>query len=666
MHRTLSFIVLTILLSACIPMSRASRELRDTLAHHWEHETPENDVDLSVAASHEELRSIGTANVLVVLKTDDLRRHLPAVKKAVPEVKGIQFKTANQRVTVAGEFTVGFGTNSTVEGKIRMFLSPSILNREVVLRPTFQQIEIEKVHVREEEPQPAVMKLANAAIQKLVDHFGSSVRIAVPLNLYGVASLNPSQVSSGHDSIRLEGSAFDVNLAVGRSAVMVDRRGIYIVAEAVHLTPDNLARGIAEIEALIGRRAQRTENALQDAVLSECKLNAESPDRMLKRLHAACTGWNALNTAARPASLPPVVAFDEYRAAFVAKASSVASDMEESSAVYVGKTLLATAITEVARTGSLRVDYSFPPIAQEFSQDLETGAAPNLNCGNQRGCPSSFEFRGHAPRGCDSNCGWDVLCAGRKLDCERLKEQERIAYEAEKAAAWARWKVDKDACEAAKALERLGCEAEQTRLRALAHMPIGRISGRAEITGGHVDAELKSLTVSPGFDVASLNVSLASSAHVDADFRYTPHNAGHLVCAAQWGGTVSADVAVPRTDVTLRAVLKDTIREGNDLLATFETNAQTVRLRVSPAPWQALLARNPHVAIVCPVAVAGAAAGAAFVPSFRDNLIRSEFEASIPARRLSVRVPAVRTAIGSAEVLLAPRWEANAVGLHVR
>jgi len=84
-----------------------------------------------------------------------------------------------------------------------------------------------------------------------------------------------------------------------------------------------------------------------------------------------------------------------------------------------------------------------PPAAQTTEAGAPGGYA----------CPSEFSYPAYNPRSCDASCDpLDLLCRASKLDCEKLKEQERLAYEASKAVAQKAFSVEKDACEARKAL----------------------------------------------------------------------------------------------------------------------------------------------------------------------------------------------------------------------
>jgi hypothetical protein len=589
----------------------------------------------------------------------------------VPQVKKVKLATTDQQVAAAGEVTMPFGTKSSVRASMLVLLAPAVLDGELVLRPTFRTVKIHSVDYREKEAPSAILAIVNAGLDQLLDRFGSSVAISMPLELRAIQSFDPG--ASNQPGLTTRGGKVDVNLAIGRASVLVDDDGIHVLGEAVNLTPKRLAQAVTEIEG------NTLLSTLHIAALSECSHALASQDAHfadLRRVCVARAGQPAV-AAGAPAKKSPIVRtatstpsieqeMERFRKAFRAKAALVDQPEWDATAIAISKPFLAASLNELTDGNDVRIHYELPTQEQKFDQELKTEEAPSLNCGDMRGCSSHFEYPGYNPRGCDSNCGFfDVDCHRRKLECEATKKAEQIAYETAKAAAQVKWKIEKDACELLKASERGLCEAEQTRLRALAHMPIGQVNGTARITGAQFDAHVQQVRVSPAFDAITVNAQFAAGGRVDADINYMPLNAGHLACFAKWSGSVSADVIIPPTNFQLNARVKQSVAEGDDLVMTFATNEQTVPYKISPPPFVALMSRNPHVVIACPVTVAGFQVGM-LSPKFRETLLRDSFEYKVAERDFTVRIPARQVPIGSAQVKLVPRWTEKSITMLVR
>lgn len=646
-------------------------ELGKLLRVHWEDAPPEADQLAAIEASHTELRGIGEPNVYAAVATADLRRHLPAVEKAVPQVKKVELRTTDQQIAAAGEVTMPFGTKSSVRASMLVLLAPAVLDGELVLRPTFRTVKIRSVDYREKEAPSAILAIVNAGLDQLLDRFGSSLAISMPLELRAIQSFDPGAAQQA--GLTMRGGKVDVNLAIGRASILVDDDGIHVLGEAVNLTPKRLAQAVTEIEG------NAPLSTLHIAALSECSYAATTQDARFAGLRRVCearAGQPAV-AAGAPAKKSPIARtatgtpsveqeMERFTKAFRAKAAAVDGPEWDATAIAISKPFLAASLNELTDGNDVRIRYELPTQEQKFDQELKTEAAPNLNCGEMRGCESHFTYRNHNERGCDSGCAWwDAVCHARKAACEATKAAERGAYEAEKAAAQAAWTARKVDCERLKATERGLCELEQTRLRALAHMPIGQVRGTARISGAQFDAHVQQVRVSPAFDAITVNAQFAAGGRVDADINYMPLNAGHIACFAKWSGSVSADVIIPPTNFELNARVRQSAAEGDDLVMTFATNEQTVPYKISPPPFVALMSRNPHVAIACPVTVAGFQVGM-LSPKFRETLLRDSFEYKVAERDFTVRIPARQVPIGSAQVKLVPRWTEKSIAMLVR
>jgi hypothetical protein len=130
---------------------------------------------------------------------------------------------------------------------------------------------------------------------------------------------------------------------------------------------------------------------------------------------------------------------------------------------------------------------------------------------------------------------------------------------------------------------------------------------------------------------------------------FTPLDAGHIACVAQWGDTVSADVELVPMEIALEAVLDEaaTRAEGQLVYRYPETS---VRLRMDPPPGVALLTQAPSMLLACPVPASlfGAALGAAGPAGLKiavELALADTIEAKVPAGE--VRIPLGGRALAS-------------------
>jgi hypothetical protein len=334
-----------------------------------------------------------------------------------------------------------------------------------------------------------------------------------------------------------------------------------------------------------------------------------------------------------------------------------ASFSEGKTVIAVRKDLIASSLNNVASQMAPRAEFAIESRQEQFKQTIKTDPAPDLRCAvNQMGCPSNFDAdydRAHpyTKLGCESNCDvtncvdWGLLgkhcvtlpdagCLARKTACEIQKAAKDAEHAANKEAERIIWTAKKTSCETVKALQRAGCDLNQAWLNASQNTDLGEVKGNVVISSAGAQALLSDIQVSKTIDRLSLAVSVSGSADVNASFVFTPLNAGHLACVAQWGGDVRAKVSLPPTKIDLVATLndKESATTGDLVydLAEVETKVQT-----SPAPGIALLTQNPQMALVCPAV--GAFVGANPVATGIALQLSDTVKVKVPARQ--IRLP---------------------------
>lgn len=335
----------------------------------------------------------------------------------------------------------------------------------------------------------------------------------------------------------------------------------------------------------------------------------------------------------------------------------------------------------------LTTELSLPEQAeQQLDPDeniIKSNPAPDLKCTeNAGGCDSHFEYDGHRPRGCDSDCthdkcvdlgllgkhctkAVDLGCVGRKIDCERLKEQERLAYEVRKAAAHTEFLAKKAACEAVREMKITGCEINQGWLEKTGNMELGKITGSYRVKSATVNAMDLSASVGDDLSTFSIRGRVGGSADVGADIVYTPIGAGHIACVAQWGGPLHAQVQIDPTEINIVGTLDESGATMARNQLVYRIAEQKVTYRLVPPPGLALVTQTPQVALACPVpaalftALPGVAGPVGHLVQFK-LLTRDNFETTIPARTITIPLTAgpiggpegVQIAVGREVVVL--------------
>ncbi len=340
----------------------------------------------------------------------------------------------------------------------------------------------------------------------------------------------------------------------------------------------------------------------------------------------------------------------------------------------VRRDFLASALNEVLAQSSVSLGITIPDRLEGIHQTINTGPAPDLKCqANARDCPSVFDYPGYRPRGCDSDCGttnchdtWlgrvclpgiDLGCQSQKYDCERLKEQERLAYEAQKTTRLVEWTAGKVACEAQKTLELTGCELNQAWLNAFQDMDVGRIAGEARTMNG--SAYVADATGSFTSDLSSgrFNATVSGDVRVEASFVFEPLSAGYVICVAQWGGTVGTNVGLRPMEVDLDVELVANPEAPSNSLV-FRTHETIAKLVLDPSPGMALLTQAPQMVLACHVPGAILATLPGLDAASKLNLpirldLGQEIEVNLPAREIKIDLtPEFATTPGQPDVLV--------------
>lgn len=611
----LSLILVAALLGGCT--------LRQEINRHWPPISTDEYRDRAISAADATLDDLIRVDGAAHLARDTLSQHLaPAVMAQLPSVRGIDVSTREQQLIAEVPFDHEFAAEKVrVKGEATIHLAAAIQDQHLVLQPSFSRLRVSSIvfHDRKSKLGAEILTAlletflqnVNGAIaaQRVELDFGV-LQDVVPRNLLG---------SLPHLS-ELSGSPLHVEVLLEQAAILIDNAGVHLAAK--------LSEGGAPI---------------------------------------------AVRSSARFATRPP--SFAEFAARFRARLDQdlgeTPTNVWERTGIAVSKRYLSGQLNYVLRNPGLCATFRPPGQLQRFNDLLRLDHAPDLKCedgAKQHSC--SIDMDCTPTRDCNPHwncpdCQWyDAPCHALKTGCEldkaRYRGQCEIGKTAEKTSCegtkeWLR--ID---CEREKAARKLGCLANQAWLTAWTGAHVGRIEGSATI--GDISARLCLLNASMAEDLSSLTLSttLEAIARVSAEFVYTPLDAGHIACVAQWGGSIKAAVGVPPSSLPLRATIDEFV-DGSRSSLELRSASQKLTLRTVPPPMLALLRENPHALVVCaPAAVLGLI-GVTVSPKIRADLLRSDFPVSLPEQQFRFSLADVDMTVAGHAVTLHPEWVVRAV-----
>ncbi|HEX4955414.1 MAG TPA: hypothetical protein VF017_18640 [Thermoanaerobaculia bacterium] len=680
----------------------------------------------AILAGRENLALVEEPNFYLGVAAKDVKAWLPKAVTARLDPAGghevrasdIEVELGDQEVLVTANFDAIFdGEGSRAVGTATIHCALGIEGSALVLRPSATRLQLSRLRYKGTAGADALFPLINAALEPLLANLNGAIRAqAIPLTWAEDRTLDlrkelEGQLSAGEPGgsaaqasvVSFEAPPVHLRAALGRASVLVEPDGIHALGEIVSLTPELSENTLAELRGLVAsaERARFTSNQL--AVLASCPAHSDdaglppSTDGADAEFRSVCQALLPLTLLPRPTpsvsgahARPEALAasLSDFRSSFsraVTRVDPSAQLPAKSTRLVVSRAGLETLLNDALRQVAVSAELVLPTYGGSFNEVIRTEPAPDLKCTENAGpCESDFHFRPYSPRGCDSDCAWyDLGCHGRKLDCERLKEQERLAYEVEKAAALAAWSLRKAACELIREAKMRGCEINQGWLEAVGNMEVGRIKGDWNVGSPQFAFRVGEVQLEDGLSALSAHLIGNGKTRAKATFRVTPFGVATLACYKEFDGAVEADVLLDNLDLRLAAGLQSVSRKGNELQFEFLTTGQKVSVALDPPPVRALLEQNAGTFLTsCPVAAGTVAAIAAVggtdpvgvrtIIDLGQSLERSTFEFDVQEQRYPVTVKPFRLHLGTAPdgrelvLELVPEWNETSLGFGVR
>ena len=713
---------LPVLLVALLGTACQSTALREAINASFPPVNPVDNQVAAVRASAAELASFqGPSSFYAGLALEDLRRILPSSIATQIKASGgptidvtavdVHLHLGEQEVVVSADFSLKLpGEDASTAGTAEVHCTASIERGSLVLRPSGGSLQLSSLRYHGDKALPIIAPILNGLLRTFLDNINGAIQAQrIPLRFHAMSSIDLAQSLSQTPGVTdATGTVVTAGVALGSSAVLIDRRAVRILGSAVFLTPEAYTKSFALLEARSKSHAVDPLTSEELAVLSACA-KPEELARVINAPDSAAVSQACKEAEQSVAEMAPVpvpstadagtslaTSFPAYEQAFRQVAQQIEPGtrlLGDGSIVALSRTALAVGLQPTLATARASATYSTSIPPKAFNE-LVTPTTTNLKCAeNAGGCDSDFSYPPYHPRGCDSNCSgidrkcafgicvdvpwFDPGCVARKAVCETTKEAERQAYEAAKVAAQVAWSAQKAACELRKAATKAGCDLNQAWLDAWASKEIARVEGSASVPSLRVLAAIDGINLASDFSSLSVQYRLAAEAHVSANAQVTPLNGGHLICAMPANLSLEAQAHVDTLTRSVTASQASVQRDGEDLVLSFDVSGQQIELTFTPALPVALLDQNlDKLALSCPAPAAivssipgfsTALVGLKVLLPIRPDLFASTKAIDIPGRTISVHIPPQEVALDptgtgkSAKLHLEPEWGQNAV-----
>lgn len=614
---------------AAVLLSGCGSALRREINQRWPPVSTDEYRDRAVAAASAALGALARVDAAAHVARATLSQHLePALKAQVPSVQAIKLSTDEQQLVAEVQFDHEFPAERVrVKGEATVHLAAATEGQQLVLQPSFSRLRVSSIAFRD-----GGSKIAASALTTLLEAFLNNLNGAISAQhidlKFGVLQdIQPRDLLAELPNLSdVQGNPLRMEISLEQAAVLIDSAGVHAAAK--------LSQG----GALVAARKMAQPLAA----------GAPSFDDLAKR----------------------------FRNRLSHDLGELPAEHWRSTGIAVSKRYLSGQLNHGLENPGLCATFGPPGARQEFNQLLQLDPAPDLKCeerAQQHSCSINTDCsptRDCNPHWNCPDCEWyDAPCHVRKAGCETDKVRYRTQCEAEKTAQKAACEAEKEgkriACEIDKAARKAGCIANQAWLTAWSGANVGRIQGSAAIDG--ISARLCLVTAALSDDLSSLSVSttIQASAQVKADFVYTPLDAGHVACVAQWGGSLQAAVGIPATSMLLSATIDETSDEQGAGLE-LRSASQELTLRTVPPPLAALLRDNPHALVVCAPAAALGLTGVTVSPKFREDLLRSDFPIFLPEQRFRFPLAPVNIVVAGQPLKLEPIWSPQALGFVIK
>lgn len=586
-----------------------------------------------------DLAAMRSPNAFVTLKTTDWKPHLEALLlDQFPEIKSVDLASGRQEliaeVKFSGAFQLENGDKIQLAGTVKINLAASFNGSKVTLDPSFSQIVLTRASYRRVTIPKELVSWINKALNSFINNINGAIGtygFDVRTDLF--AQFTPDTVFDGSSNVQSPyGNPIKITVGMPTAALLVDVDGISLLAELVATSPERINSAIAKLntKGIVAYDANDDDIQALRATCPEFLKFSDLPEA--KAVVDACRQLPTKPLTALAAANATSSEFDKLFAAYGTQFSASVLGTTQSpiesfsaSSASVQKTFLSSAVTLFTADAAFGASYLMPPQRLPFDETLTTSPHVDLDCGHtsvsscpQFHCPDGnhCSYSCRSSRSCPSSCDWwRADCVAWKALCETIKAGEVAGCEVGRgvclASCTAEFTAKTIACEAERLAKQAGCLLNQGWLDIWENKRIGNIKGSGSLENALGIVSIKATTkgpplqVTPDFSQITLRGTVAAQADVHAKFTYTPLDLGHILCIAQWSGSISAHASAPQDEYELTGEI--TAEQNGDALNLWITSKPIGKtLKLNPAPVAALFEQNPQFAVICaPVAIAG-------------------------------------------------------------
>ena len=507
--------------------------------------------------------------------------------------------------------------------------TPVVPGQDLIICPSFGTVKLRRIVIKGVSVPKEIVAIINGLLNTFLNNINGTLHAQkISLSFDYVTTLAPQALLSSLPGVHdIGGDAIAFTVGLDRGAVLVDDAGVHALAK-----------------------------------LSENGKSIKYADAVRRSL----------------ASDPVQEAYDQYKAQFLASAQRDLGDIPpvywSGTDALVSKSYTAGLINDTLGSMNFAAGFGFPDTEPfKFDQDIQADPAPDLNCAAraaQTSCDIQLECS--QSRDCNPNwncesCAWyDVGCDARRLGCEADKVRYRAQCEAEKEGSRLGCEADKARmraqCEVQKAIDQAACDANQAWLNAWSGAKFGNVKGDVKLSNIDAKASLAQVSVPDDLSTLAINSTIQAVSQANANFVFTPLDAGHLFCQVPWGGPVSVKAGLPSQQLNMSAALQGT-SAGPDagINLVFNTVDYKLSLKTVPPPMVAIATQDPQFFLTCAPAVA-LGGPFLFIKKFREDLLKDTFDFKLPAQQLTVGIQPIHFQLMGSDLKLNPKWNTKTVG----
>lgn len=521
-------------------------------------------------------------------------------------------------------------------------IAPSIIEDSLILRPSFQRINIQQLKLTKCLFLGSAAKLAvNALCQSFMDNINGQIKnINIKINYPPLPEKSISSILGNDANISVKNDyVFKLKHQMVTPVLLVEPKNVLLIASIADNT-----------DTTSNTTAQANGQAIDKSLLMPQPDYVVSRSGKMKFLNGGAANASSNNA-------PPT--FDElynyadssFRNSWSVNLDSINYADSSSVAVHISYNAMSRIVNELftgvkfSMTYNVNINKNFP------QKDISLGEIQKPDCSQiQFNCPTT---------NCStvlSDCGgcswWDALCWGRVAACQALNG---LKYSACQLANGAKLTL----CATEFAAEKALCYTEVAGIFIYDNLikPVGTFGGNASVTGqvtGEIDA-----TAPGGINSLGLTGQLQADINGAGNINFTPSGLlGLLVCNLPTAAAFNVNVHVANPAFNLNATIQK-LTNANGPYLNVSMNKLTVPLQLQE-PFIVEILKNPQLILNCGI---GIITGLSYL-ALKDNdtfnkflqvAFTGNYDLEIQ-RDFNITIPTIPIQVLQSQIVLNPAW----------